>query len=224
MESRVTDQPNIHTIVREVDPTLKAGQERKVTVEKGTEQRREELAPKVERIIIDISKQPTEKKEEYERRETESTEKSTTGTRGEIPSHPQEIVKEGRNIYTETQRIKKHFGRRLPGQPLTQKFKNKVYSEPTLEFFNNLVGENTHCLLGRTGFKVSRVCLGTMNFGDIDKEFGERPGQLNESEAHKILDKYVELGGNCIDTANFFPWFGSTSGKSEEIIGNWLKE
>ncbi len=96
--------------------------------------------------------------------------------------------------------------------------------DPTLQFFNNLVGQNTYCLMGRTGIKVSRVCLGSMNFGEIDPEFGGRPGQLDEKNAHKILDRYVELGGNCIDTANFFPWFGSTAGKSEEIIGNWLKE
>jgi len=136
MESRITDQPNIHTIVREVDPTLRAGQERKVTIEKATEQKREQLAPKVERIIIDISKQPTEKKEEYERSETEfEKSESKSVPTGKVPSHPQEILKEGRNILTETQRIKKHLGRRLPGQPLPQKFKNKVYTEPTLEFF-----------------------------------------------------------------------------------------
>jgi len=38
------------------------------------------------------------------------------------------------------------------------------------------------------------------------------------------LDRFVELGGNCIDTANFFPWFGPTSGESERIIGNWLSK
>jgi hypothetical protein len=96
--------------------------------------------------------------------------------------------------------------------------------DPTIDFFNKLVGQNTYCLMGRTGVKVSRVCLGSMNFGEIDPQFGERPGQLDEKNAHKILDRYIELGGNCIDTANFFPWFGSTAGKSEEIIGNWLKE
>jgi hypothetical protein len=108
--------------------------------------------------------------------------------------------------------------------PTARKKLQKTFDEPTLEFFNMLVGQNTHNLLGRTGIKITRVCLGTMNFGEIDKEFGDRPGQLNEDESHKILDKYVELGGNCIDTANFFPWFGSTAGKSEEIIGNWLKK
>lgn len=94
--------------------------------------------------------------------------------------------------------------------------------EPTIDAFNQLVARNTHSLLGRTGIKVSKVCLGTMNFGKIDAKFGERPGQLEEKEAHAILDRFLELGGNCIDTANFYPWFGN-EGLSETIIGNWLK-
>ena len=98
------------------------------------------------------------------------------------------------------------------------------FTDPTISFFNQLVAKNTHCLLGRTGVKVSRICLGSMNFGEIDKNYGERPGQLSEEKAHKILDKYVELGGNCIDTANFFPWFGSNVGESESIIGSWLNK
>lgn len=94
--------------------------------------------------------------------------------------------------------------------------------EPTIDAFNQLVARNTHSLLGRTGIKVSKVCLGTMNFGKIDEKFGERPGQLDEKESHAILDRFLDLGGNCIDTANFYPWFGN-EGLSETIIGNWLK-
>lgn len=97
-------------------------------------------------------------------------------------------------------------------------------SDPTIQLFNRLVAKQTHCLLGRTGIKVSRICLGSLNFGKIDSNFGERPGQLSEEEAHKILDRFLELGGNCIDTADFFPWFGSSTGESETIIGNWLKK
>jgi len=95
-------------------------------------------------------------------------------------------------------------------------------NEPTIELFNRFVAKDTHCLLGRTGVKISRVCLGTMNFGSIDSQFGKRPGQLNEEQAHTILDRYVELGGNCIDTSDFYPWFGPDVGKTETIIGNWL--
>ena len=98
-------------------------------------------------------------------------------------------------------------------------------NDPTIELFNRFVAKDTHCLLGKTGIKLSRVCLGTMNFGRLSSNtFGERPGQLSESEAHKILDRFVELGGNCIDTADFFPWFGSDVGKSEQILGNWLSK
>lgn len=94
--------------------------------------------------------------------------------------------------------------------------------EPTIDLFNRFVAKDTHCLLGKTGIKLSRVCLGTMNFGNITSTFGERPGQLDEAQAHTILDRFVKLGGNCIDTADFFPWFGPDVGKTEKIIGNWL--
>jgi aryl-alcohol dehydrogenase-like predicted oxidoreductase len=64
-------------------------------------------------------------------------------------------------------------------------------------------------ILGRTGVKVSPLCLGTMNFG----------GRSAVVESKKILDHYLELGGNFIDTANVY-----NDGKSEEIIGQWMKE
>lgn len=98
----------------------------------------------------------------------------------------------------------------------------KPVRDATIDYLNSFVAKNTHCLLGRTGVKVSRITLGTMNFGKIDPTFGDRPGQLEEAEAHQILDRYVELGGNCIDTADFFPWFG-TCGESERIVGSWLE-
>ena len=65
-----------------------------------------------------------------------------------------------------------------------------------------------HRILGRTGVKVSPLCLGTMNFG----------GRTAPAESHKILDQYLELGGNFIDTANVY-----NDGKSEEVIGDWMK-
>lgn len=77
--------------------------------------------------------------------------------------------------------------------------------------------------LGRSGLKVSNICLGTMTFG-IHTEgmmgwFFGSPRQTNEADSHKILDRFVELGGNFIDTANIY-----AGGKSEEIIGTWLKK
>ncbi len=46
-----------------------------------------------------------------------------------------------------------------------------------------------------------------------------RPGQCEEEEAHKIMDRYVELGGNFIDTANVYQF-----GRSEQIVGTWLEK
>jgi len=64
-------------------------------------------------------------------------------------------------------------------------------------------------ILGRTGVKVSPLCLGTMNFG----------GRSSAAESKKILDHYLELEGNFIDTANVY-----NDGRSEEVIGQWIKE
>lgn len=61
--------------------------------------------------------------------------------------------------------------------------------------------------LGRTGVLVSELCLGTMTFG----------WQADEETSHRMLDRYVEAGGNFLDTANVYG-----SGRSEEIIGKWL--
>lgn len=68
--------------------------------------------------------------------------------------------------------------------------------------------------LGRTGLKVSTICLGTMQFG----------WTTDEPTAHAILNKAVELGCNFIDTADIYSrWAeGNPGGVSEQIIGNWL--
>jgi aryl-alcohol dehydrogenase-like predicted oxidoreductase len=65
--------------------------------------------------------------------------------------------------------------------------------------------------LGRTGLRVSRLCLGTMNFGPV----------TDESASHKIMDRALDLGINFIDTANVYGW-GENRGKTESIIGNWF--
>ncbi len=70
--------------------------------------------------------------------------------------------------------------------------------------------------LGKTGLKVSRLCLGTMTFGV----------QADKEEAFKILDKAEAAGINFIDTANVYPigrTSSSESGRTEEYIGEWLK-
>lgn len=65
--------------------------------------------------------------------------------------------------------------------------------------------------LGRTGLKVSRLCLGTMNFGP----------QTSEGDSFAIMDRALEEGVNFFDTANRYG--GSLGpGTTEEIIGRWL--
>jgi aryl-alcohol dehydrogenase-like predicted oxidoreductase len=68
---------------------------------------------------------------------------------------------------------------------------------------------NHYVTLGRSGLRVSPLCLGTMTFGE-DLGWGS-----TVEESQKILDRYLELGGNFIDTANFY-----TKSHSEKIIGD----
>lgn len=70
--------------------------------------------------------------------------------------------------------------------------------------------------VGRNGFKIPSICLGTMTFGQ----------QTSESDAHSQLD-YAQLRGvNFIDTAEMYsvPPRAETFGRSEQIVGNWLKK
>jgi aryl-alcohol dehydrogenase-like predicted oxidoreductase len=67
--------------------------------------------------------------------------------------------------------------------------------------------------LGRTGLKVSRICLGTMNFGP----------QTEEADAQRIMDRAIDAGINFFDTANVYGW-GENKGKTETIIGRWLAQ
>lgn len=67
--------------------------------------------------------------------------------------------------------------------------------------------------LGRSGLRVSEICLGTMSFGQ-DWPFG-----ADEATSHRILDVYAEAGGNFLDTANKYH-----NGQTEEYLGRWLKD
>ena len=67
--------------------------------------------------------------------------------------------------------------------------------------------------LGRTGLKVSRLCLGTMNFGP----------QTSEADSFAIMDEALERGVNFIDTANVYGWKRG-EGVTEQIIGRWLAQ
>ena len=65
--------------------------------------------------------------------------------------------------------------------------------------------------LGRAGVKVSRICLGTMNFGP----------ETSEDDSHAIMDRALEVGINFFDTANVYGWKRG-EGVTEQIIGRWL--
>lgn len=64
--------------------------------------------------------------------------------------------------------------------------------------------------LGRAALKVSRLCLGTMNFGP----------QTSEEDSYKIMDKALDLGINFFDTANVYGW-KKGEGVTEQIVGRW---
>ncbi len=67
--------------------------------------------------------------------------------------------------------------------------------------------------LGRTGLKVSRLVLGTMNFGP----------QTDEADSHAIMDAALDAGLNFFDTANVYGW-GENKGRTEKIIGSWFAQ
>jgi aryl-alcohol dehydrogenase-like predicted oxidoreductase len=67
--------------------------------------------------------------------------------------------------------------------------------------------------LGRTGLKVSRMCLGTMNFGPV----------TTEPDSYAIMDHALELGINFFDTANVYGW-KTGEGITEQIVGRWWEQ
>lgn len=69
--------------------------------------------------------------------------------------------------------------------------------------------DQTH--LGRSGLSVSRLCLGTMNFGP----------ETSEEDSHEIMDRAHTEGVNFFDTANVYG-FAAGKGRTEEIIGTWF--
>lgn len=66
--------------------------------------------------------------------------------------------------------------------------------------------------LGRSGLKVSRLCLGTMNFGP----------KTTEPDSHQIMDRAHEHGINFFDTADVYGW--DKKGWTETIVGNWFAQ
>ena len=71
--------------------------------------------------------------------------------------------------------------------------------------------EYTH--LGRSGLSVSRLCLGTMNFG----------WKTEEADSHAIMDRALAEGINFFDTANVYG-FDAGKGRTEEVLGSWFAQ
>src|ERR1700688_1963174 len=88
----------------------------------------------------------------------------------------------------------------------------EVYGGSTQKrgIFYEREGRMQYTNLGRTALKVSRLCLGTMNFGP----------QTTEEDSYAIMDKALELGINFFDTANVYGW-KKGEGVTEQIVGRW---
>src|SRR6195952_2662155 len=67
--------------------------------------------------------------------------------------------------------------------------------------------------LGRSGLRVSPICLGTMNFGP----------ETSEEDSHAIMDRAHEHGINFFDTADVYGW-KKGEGVTEQIIGRWFAQ
>jgi aryl-alcohol dehydrogenase-like predicted oxidoreductase len=65
-----------------------------------------------------------------------------------------------------------------------------------------------YCFLGRTGVKVSALCLGCLTMGR----------ELDEAASQQIIDRYLEAGGNFLDTANMY-----SRGRSEQVVGRAIR-
>ena len=66
--------------------------------------------------------------------------------------------------------------------------------------------------MGRTGLRVSTICLGTMTFGF----------QTDESAAHRIMDIAWDAGVNFLDSSDVYPMGSEDTGTTEAIVGTWL--
>ena len=69
-------------------------------------------------------------------------------------------------------------------------------------------------LLADKRLEVSSICLGAMNFGTT----------TDKDSAYRVLDTYIERGGNFIDTSNNYAHWAGTGDESETLLGEWLSE
>jgi aryl-alcohol dehydrogenase-like predicted oxidoreductase len=71
--------------------------------------------------------------------------------------------------------------------------------------------------LGRTGLKISRLCLGCMSFGVPQR--GAHPWTLDEEQSRPFIKRALDLGINFLDTSKYY-----SDGTSEEILGRALRD
>ena len=83
--------------------------------------------------------------------------------------------------------------------------------QPALAEPERSVGDRFYTRLGRTGLKISRLALGTVNFG----------GRVDEHQAHRLMDHALDRGVNLLDTADIYGW-RVHKGHTEEAIGRWV--
>ena len=74
--------------------------------------------------------------------------------------------------------------------------------------------------LGKSGLKVSSLCLGGMTFGEPDEDSMMHGVASSAEESHRIIDRALEAGVNFIDTANVY----GQDGLSERVLGDWFAE
>ena len=64
------------------------------------------------------------------------------------------------------------------------------------------------------GLTVSQICLGAMMFGST----------VSKEDAYAVLDAYIAMGGNFIDTSNNYAHWAGTGDESETLLGEWLRD
>ena len=64
------------------------------------------------------------------------------------------------------------------------------------------------------GLSVSQICLGAMMFGST----------VSKEDAYAVLDAYLAMGGNFIDTSNNYAHWAGTGDESETLLGEWLRD
>src|SRR5438309_1564151 len=103
-----------------------------------------------------------------------------------------------------------HDRRPRRARPLTPA---RAYASPAAGCHGQRRGPMRYTLFGRSGLRVSELCLGTMTFGE-DWGWG-----ASQDESRRIFERFVEAGGNFIDTSNNY-----TNGTSERFVGEFTRE